>query len=222
MKWIYRLEYKYGKYHIRNLMAYIVGGMALIYVANMAMPALNLISWLTLDRAAIFRGQIWRLITFVFVPPQGQPFWLLIALYFYYMMGRLLEATWGSFRLTLYYVIGILGTIAAALITGYGGNDYLNLSLFLAFATLAPDTEFLLFFIIPIKAKWMMIFYAVFAVLNVVNSFLFSFPLGIAALVSLAFSLINYFLFFGNDLINRFRMRQQIKRNRRNWDNWNR
>ncbi len=219
MKWLYRLEHKYGKYYLRGLMTIIVIGMAAVYVLDMAAvgAGFNMTSLLSLNRSAILRGEVWRLITFIFVPSSTSPLWLLISLYFYYMMGRNLEYLWGGFRLNLYYLVGVIGAIISCFITGFGTNVYLNLSLFLAFATIAPDTGFMLFFVLQIKAKWLALGYAAFLAVQLVFQFFASPIFGALMLVSLLFSLINYALFFGNTLIRNTREQIRISRNRRNW-----
>lgn len=224
MKWLYRLEYKYGNHYIKNLMTIVVAGMALVYVADMMLtvPLTGINGLLSLNRSAILNGQVWRLITFIFVPTNTNVFWMLISIYFYYMIGRTLEYNWGGFRFTLYYLIGILGAIISAFITGYADNSYLNMSLFLAFATLVPDAQFLIFFIVPIKAKWMLIFYAVIIGLNVIQAFIFSPLNGLYALVALAFSLVNYVLFFGRTAIDMVKDEIRVRKNRRDWQNRNR
>lgn len=216
MKWIYKLEYKHGKHYIHNLMRYIVIGMGIVLVANLLFPALAIPSWLSLNRTAILSGQIWRLITFIFVPTNGTLFWAIISLYFYYVIGNSLESVWGGFRLNLYYLFGMLGAIIACFISGYADNSYLNLSLFLAFATIAPDSTFLLL-VIPVKAKWLALLYAAFTLLEILSSFALSSSLGVSSLVTTAFSLLGYFLFFGPQLINIIKNQIRIIRNRRQW-----
>ena len=160
------------------------------------------------DREAIFHGQIWRLVSFIFMPPSSSPVFLLISLMFYWYLGTSLQNTWGTFRFTVYYLCGMLGAILAGLITGYATNIYLNLSLFLACAVLFPETEVNLI-IIPVKMKWLALVY----LLPVVQQLLTSNLWGILALVM---SLLNVILFFYGDLIQRirdFRRRQQWKRN---------
>lgn len=224
MRWLYKLENKFGRHYIRNLMAVVVIGMAGVYVLDLffAPSGMAISSYLSLSRAAILQGQVWRLITFIFVPGSNS-IWLLITLYFYYMMGRMLEQAWGGFRLNVYYLFGMLGAIVAMFFTGYGTNTYLNLSLFLAFATIAPDTRFMLFFFIPIKAKWMAVAYAALLAVQLVQTFLFYSPLaGLYSLISLALSLVNYLIFFGPTLVRTIKEQWRVYQNRRQWRNRNR
>ncbi len=237
MRWLYKLEYKHGNRYIPNLMMIIVMGMGAVYLLDMffAPGGISLSSYLSLNTAAIMRGEVWRLITFIFVYPSTSTFWLLIQLYFYYIIGRNLESAWGGFKFNIYYLFGIVGTIVGTFaayfliyaITGLpiglsGSNMYLNLSLFLAFASIMPDTQFLLFFVIPVKAKWLIIFYAVMLLVPLLQTFMFQgFISGLASLILLAFSLINYFIFFGSSTINSIKEQIRISRNRRNWkNNW--
>ncbi len=195
-KWLYRMEYKYGRKAIPNLMLTIVAGMAIVFVADLLNPTVNLISYLTLDRAAIFRGQVWRLFTFLFLPPQSSLFFIFLSLYFYYWMGTSLENTWGAFRFNVYYLCGAIGAIIACLITGYGDNYYLNMSLFFAYAALYPDTQVMLFFVIPVKMKWLAwLDAALFAFMFIVG--------GWPTRAALLMSLVNFFIFFGPDFFRR-------------------
>lgn len=210
-KLLSRGERRFGRYFgIPKLMMILCVGMGVTYVADYLLAAyhINLSYYLMFDRAAIFRGQIWRLVSFIFLPPSSSPIFLLISLMFYWYLGTTLQNTWGTFRFTVYYLCGMLGAIVAGLITGYATNTYLNMSLFLACAILFPETEINLI-IIPVKMKWMALIY----LLPVVQQLLTSNLWGILALVM---SLINVVLFFYGDLIQRvrdFRRRQQWKKN---------
>lgn len=148
-----RLERRLGRYAIPNLMAYIVGGMAILWVLSMSRP--EALERLELDLWAVRRGQVWRLFTFVLIPPRSSPFWLMVNLYFMWWVGSSLERHWGAFKFNVYYFAGVLGAIVAALCTGAASNFWLNdASLLLAFATLFPDVEILVFFVLPVKVKW--------------------------------------------------------------------
>ena len=156
---------RHPRFGIPDLMRWIVIGNVAVYILMLlTMRAdANALSFLYLDGGKVLRGEIWRIITFIFVPASSSPFWLAISLYFYYWIGTSLERQWGTARFNLYYWSGVLltaiVTIAASAIsgTGYpvGGTEYVNLSMFLAFAFLFPDTRLLLFFVIPVKIKWL-------------------------------------------------------------------
>ena len=158
-----KLERKFGRYAIHNLMYYIIIQYALGYVIVTFVPQFY-IQYLSLDPTMIMRGQIWRLITFIIYPPSTGLFYFLLSMYLYYSIGKILESQWGAFRFNLYFFTGVLLHVVAAFIACYVfganigpafGTYYLNYSLFFAFAATYPDMQFLLFFIIPIKAKWL-------------------------------------------------------------------
>ena len=213
--WLYRMEYKYGRKAIPNLMLTVVLGMALVFVADLLNPMVNLQSYLYLSRDALFHGQVWRLLTFIFLPPNSSPIFIFFSLYFYYWIGGSLERTWGSFRFNVYYLCGMVGTVLACLLTGAADNYFLNMSLFFAFAALYPDMQVLLFFIIPVKIKWL-------AWLDGAL-FLYSFIVGSwSTRAAILMSFANFLLFFGPDLFQGlfrdakyWRSRAQYRRNMR-------
>jgi len=183
---------------IPNLMLYIVVGTAIVYLMGQMTGNYTLYGLLCFDRNAILHGQIWRLITYPLTYGTGNYNLLLVAisLFCYYSLGRAMENSWGTLKFNLFYLTGILMMDIFCLIFG-GRADvtYLNLSLFLSYATMYPDTHFLLFFIIPVKA-W------IFAIFNLalvaLDFFTGSFPGNLFSIISLA----NYFLFFGKDVAN--------------------
>jgi membrane associated rhomboid family serine protease len=148
-----RLDRRFGKYAIPNLIGYVVGGMALVAVLSALKPAFP--EHLLLDMHAVRRGEVWRLVTFLFIPPTGSPIWLLINLYFTWWIGSSLERAWGAFKLNAFYFMGALLTILAAVAVGPMDNLWLDSSMFIAFATVFPDATVLLFFIIPVRVKWL-------------------------------------------------------------------
>ena len=154
------------RFGIPNLMRVIVIGNVAVYVLMLLTQAndANALSFLTFNLNALLHGEVWQLVTFVFVPAYSSPFALLISLYFYYWIGSTLERQWGTAKFNLYYISGalltVLGVVLASLITGNpyltaAGTGYVNLSMFFAFAFLFPDTTVLLFFILPVKMKWL-------------------------------------------------------------------
>ena len=154
------------RFGISNLMRVIVAGNVAVYVLMLLTQSndVNALNFLTFNLHALLRGEVWRLVTFVFVPAYSSPFSLLISLYFYYWIGSTLERQWGTAKFNLYYISGmlltVLGTVLASLITGnyyltVAGTNYVNLSMFFAFAVLFPHAQVLLFFIIPVKMKWL-------------------------------------------------------------------
>lgn len=155
MNWLTRLERRMGRRYIRNLMQYLCIGMLGVFLLEYV-PTLNSPwAFLRFDRELILRGQIWRLITFIFLPPPGSIVTVIIQLYFFYFIGTALENQWGGARFNLYYGLGVLCSMAGGFLTGYATNYYLNMTLMLAFAVLYPEMEVMLFFILPVKMKWL-------------------------------------------------------------------
>lgn len=206
MNWISRLERKFGRYAIPNLMYFII----ILYGIGFVLDYINpyfYIQYLSLNAAEILHGQIWRIVTFLIQPPSNNLFFLIIALYFYYTIGRALEQTWGSFRFNLYFFTGVLFHVIAALLvylfTGQVymlGTSYLNLSLFFAFAAVYPDMEFLLFYIVPVKAKWLAWIDGAFFVWTIIQGFLPSYSgtysSDRASAFAAAISILNFVIFF--------------------------
>ncbi len=207
---------------IPNLMLYITLANAVLYVMSMLDGSNTLYNVLCFDRTAILQGQIWRLVTCVFtsVFNYRNPLFVIIGLFCYYTLGRAIEYSWGTLRFNLFYLTGLLLMDVFAMIFGgfrftYEGfvfqmdpgfyanmGNNLNLSLFIAYATLNPDSKFLLFYIIPVKAWIFALFYLGITLYQVISyTFIVTaFPHGLFPLVSL----LNYFLFFGKDVLNVF------------------
>lgn len=198
MNWIYKLQRRFGKYAIPNLSTYLIILYVAGYILMMTNPGLYY-NYLALDPAQVMRGQIWRLVTFIIQPPTTSMFNFLLLMYMFYLLGRTLERVWGAFLFDLYIIIGILGHILGAMIvywvTGYNGAPffynlaYLYMSLFFAYAATFPDAEFLLFFLMPIKAKW----------LALADGLLFLytfFTSGMSTRIIVIMSLANFILFY--------------------------
>ncbi len=194
---------------IPNLMLYLCIGTAVVYFMGMADRSNTLYNVLCFDRNLILQGQVWRLLTYVFAYDTGNVLTTAISLFCYYSLGRALENSWGALRFNLYYFTGVILMDIFSMVFGtWATVTYLNLSLFLAYATTYPDTRFLLFFFIPIKAWVMALFNLVLTVYDVVlYSMLGLFPYNLFPLVALA----NYFLFFGKSMINVVPMSWRIK-----------
>lgn len=161
MKWFDKLERKYGRYAIQNLMKYIIIVYAVGFVIQIFYPAVYEV-YFALDAQAILHGQIWRIFTFILQPPSTSILFIVFVLYFYYMIGTVLERSWGAFKFNVYFFSGVILHVIAAiliyLIFGYNyhmNTYYINLALFMAFAYEQPDMEVLLFFVLPIKIKWL-------------------------------------------------------------------
>ena len=192
MKWLSQMERKFGRYAIPHLMYTLSGIMLAVYLIDLFFPGTPMQSLLALDMDLVARGQIWRFLTFLFLPSSSSPLWVLLNLYFYCLLGNALEKEWGTFRLNLFYLSGILGSVLAALVTGYGVNRYLNLSLFLAFAALYPNFELLLFFVVPVKAKYLAVIDLLYSALGTAGIF---FPSVVGLYFNVFHPLIQSFIF---------------------------
>ena len=190
MNWITKLERKFGRYCIPNLISILIGGQILVYAVELFVNQ-YISFYLNLDRGALLAGQIWRVITFVFVPfSGGGPLSVVLGIYFTWFIGTALEKEWGDFRFNLYLLLGMLGAVLACLCTGWADTYCLSLSLLLAFAMLYPEVQVLLFFVIPIRVKYFGIFAAIMWVLSFLGAPL---PQKLSLLLSMA----NVWLFFG-------------------------
>ncbi len=205
--WIDKVANKMRGIAIPGLMKYIVISMGAVFVLDLFSSGM-LSGLLAFSRAGIMAGQVWRVISFIFIPIGSSPLFIIFVLYFYWMIGEALENEWGIARFNLFYLTGIVGTIIAGMITGYATNHYLNLSLFFAFAILFPNVELRLFFILPVKVKWLAYVNAAYFVWQLIIS---SWPQRVALLVSVA----NIALFFWPDFYNRIKN----ERRRREWRN---
>ena len=203
MNWIDKLERKFGRFGVENLTMYVI----ICYVVGYFLAYFNpsLLSLLSLEPALILRGQIWRIITWVIYPPSmSNVLWFVIAIvFFYYPIGTSLERTWGSFRYTLYIFSGILFSVIGAFIvyfiTGaYGigslfNTYYISLSVFLAYALSYPDMQILLWFVIPIKMRWMAIVYGVMVLYDMITYLRMGLWVYVVPIIA---SLLNFVLFF--------------------------
>ena len=219
MKPMSNFEKKFGKYAIKNISLVLILFYACGYLINWINPVM--FNYLTLNPYAIlFKGQIWRLITWLIIPPENFSFFTLIMLYFYYSIGTTLERTWGTYRYNLYLFLGIIFTAVGAfammgfvylfqkdILFAMGAENYfavlstmfstyyVNMSIFLAFAATFPDMQVLLFFFIPIKVKILGIIYGVLLVYEfiagVVNKYL-----NAANRFVIGASLLNFIVFF--------------------------
>ncbi len=188
--------YKNRTKGIPNLMLYISLGCAVVYLMSEMSGNYLLYNLLYFDRELILQGQIWRLITYPLTYRVSNLMLMAISLLCYYSLGRAMENIWGTLRFNLFYLTGvIMMDVWCMIFGGTASVSYLNLSLFLSYATMYPDANFLMFFIIPVKA-WI---FALIDLLMVLISLVADpFPYNCFAVISLA----NYFLFFGKDVLN--------------------
>jgi membrane associated rhomboid family serine protease len=196
-----RLERRLGRYAMPNLILLIVGGMAIVWLLGRARP--EALSRLRLDIDAVRHGQIWRLVTFLFIPPSWDPIWVFVNLYFAWWIGSSLEQHWGAFKFNAYYLLGAFATIVASVVAGPTTNLWLNASVVLAFATVFPDVTILLFFVLPVRVKWLGIAGAAYMGLEAVRG-------SLDTRASIAAVLLNYLLFFGEHWWNALGKRKVI------------
>lgn len=173
-----KFEKKFGKYAIQNLTLILIACYIVGYLIEIVNPSFLL--YLTLDPLQILQGQVWRIFTWLIVPPSSFDLFTLLMLYFYYSIGTVMERTLGTYRYNVYLLGGVLMTVAASflcigalwlfpdLLGGEVFSEvlsligsmqfstyYINISIFLAFAVCYPEMQVLLMFIVPVKVKWM-------------------------------------------------------------------
>lgn len=200
-RWVDKFCGTHRNFGIPNLMMFVVVGNVLVWLFSAMDTTGTLYNMLYFNPYAIFsKGEIWRIVTFVFVP-NSSGLSLLITLYFYYFIGSTLERHWGSGRFTMYYISGIVFNVLYGAIMywvfSYNivlSSYYMNMAMFFAFALMYPDTVVLLFFVIPIKMKWLAMLDAVIFAMAVVTS---SFPVNLIPIVGT----LNLFLFCWEDIM---------------------
>ena len=140
---------------IPRLTLWLIGGQLVMFGLHYSDP--RIVEGLLLSPAAVLQGQWWRVLTFVFIPMSLHPLWLLLDIYVFWLIGTALENTWGAPRYNLFLLIGYIATAAAAFIIpdGVASNGFLYGSTFLAFAFLYPDFLFYLFFVLPVRVKYL-------------------------------------------------------------------
>lgn len=215
MNLLNKLERKLGRYAIPNLSLYLI----LCYGCGYLISLINssFLNYLTLNPYLILHGQVWRLFTWILIPPTRLDFWTIIMLYFYYSIGTNLERTWGVFYYNVYLFMGMFFTVlgsfllmAVSYIPAVGLNAsvqlygapyyfaiisqsfstyYINMSIFLGFAVTFPEVQVLLMFIIPIKVKWMGIAYGILLLVDLIQS-------PIIGRIVIGTSLLNFVVFF--------------------------
>ena len=210
-----KFERKYGKYAIKNLSLILIICYGVGYLLSMLPGVSGVLDYLTLNPYAIAHGQVWRLVSWILVPPSSFDFFTLIMLFFYYSIGRTLERTWGDFMFNIYIFSGMLFTIIGSFlvyaffalfpndtyvlmfgmedllqkISGYYSTYYINMSIFLAFAVTFPDATVLLMFLFPVQMKWLGIIDGIYM--------LYLFIVGnVFAKVAIGASLLNFVIFF--------------------------
>ena len=208
MNWLNKLERKIGRFAIPNLIVWLIGAYTIGFVLMQINP--NTVGYLALSPYHVLHGQVWRLFTWIFVTTRNDIISLLFFALLYYQLGTALERNWGTFRFNVYLIGGMLLTVVGAFLL-YGivyllqgetaaflisaqlaysaSTEYINMSIFLAFAVMYPNMQLLLMFVIPIKMKWMAVAYGIITLLSFLQS-------GLAGKVCIFMSLLNFLIFF--------------------------
>jgi len=210
MSFLDKLERRFGFIAIPGLIRAIVTLNALVFVLVLLNQGFD--SYLTLDIGRIRAGEVWRLITYIFVPQTGHFLFIVVALWFLWFIGDGLERAWGPFRLTLYFLVGMIGTtVAAVLFNSQFSSQMLFTTLFFAFAHFYPDEIIYVFFILPLKVKWIAWIYAGFLFLGFATQ---SNSYRMALIVALG----NYLIFFGPGVVRQLRQRQEVAVRRKRFE----
>ena len=201
MNLIRNLERKFGRYAIHNLTFYIIITYVLGYLIMYFAP--NVLSYCLLEPKYILMGQVWRIVSWLLIPPGSLDIFTIIMLFFYYSIGTSLERTWGAFRYNLYIFGGIILTVVGAFVLyvilgsgsilifngGMFSTYYISLSIFLGFAAEYPNMQVLVWFIIPLKIKWLALLDVVFLAWQMIQS-------GWVTRAAIICSLMNFLIFF--------------------------
>ena len=209
MSFLTKLERKYGKFAIPNLTIILIVFFVIGYCIQFQPDAVSMIN---LNPELVLQGQVWRLITWIFMTPDQISIFVIITIMFYFHVGRTLENVLGDFFYTLYIVSGIVFTATgimltyivlkllgmeemAAFFTTYSNTStyYLCMSMYLAYAFMFPDRQVLLYFIIPIRIKWLGYLYIAYIIYDILIYGLIGYYAGMVAIIV---SILNYILFY--------------------------
>lgn len=201
-----KLERRLGFIAIPGLLRYVAALTALVFILYKIDP--RYLALIDLDMDAVRHGQVWRLITYIFIPQVGGffPDWINAAFTVLFLIwaGDRLEEAWSAFRLTLFFLIGMIGTTLAAVFFGAQfSNAMLYSSIFFAFARFYPNMVIFFAYILPLKVKWIAWIYAALLLLQFMSG---TWALRAALIIAFA----NYLLFFGRDIITEARQRREI------------
>jgi hypothetical protein len=202
-----QLERRFQHLSVPNITLYLLLGQIFCYLGWMPSP--GLLEAISLIADKVLAGEVWRLFTFIFIPPASSPIFILFAWYLFYLMGTALEEHWGTFRYNIFLMVAYLATILASLITPSATltNQFIGGSIFLAFAYLFPNFELYLFFILPVKIKW-------FALLTWLIYGLVFIAGGAPIRLTVLASVFNFLLFFGRDIVRNIRLGERRMRTR--------
>ncbi len=216
MAFMDQLERRFGRFAIPGLIRIVVGFNALVFVLLQFNPWF--LAMIDLQPAAIMQGEVWRVFTYIFIPPFTsvetvfQALFFIIALRFLWFLGTGVEADFGAFRFNLFYLMGMFCCTLAAFISGpQYMNILLNTTILFAFATLFPNYQILLFFVLPVQMKWIAWVSAAFLGLQLIIG---PWPMKMAIIASLG----NYFLFFGPRFVAELRSTAETRERRSKFD----
>src|SRR5215467_171436 len=213
MTWLDRLERRFGFLAVPGLIRIVIGFTALVWALMWLNP--NLRFALDLNPGRIRHGEVWRLVTYIFIP-QTLSLWVVLALWFLWFIGEGVERAWGPFRLTLYFLVGMIGTTIAAFFFGSNfSNSMLLTSLFLAFAHFYPEEIIYILFILPVRVKWLAWIAGAFLIVGFfigTNSYR----------ASLIAALANYLIFFGPDFFSKAKHRREVSVRRKKFEDTSR
>lgn len=194
MSWLDAFEKRFRPFALPGVTLYLIAGQTICFILGLSKPALY--GQIALIPTDVFAGEVWRLVTFLFIPPANSALFAFIAWYLFYLMGDALEHQWGVARYNLFLLIAYVATILASLLTPTvpSTNVFIGTSVFLAFAYLFPDFQLYLFFILPVKVKWLALLTWVGYLYVLVFGATWSARLLVLASVS------NFLLFFGREM----------------------
>lgn len=198
MRWLNRLEARYGNYGVPNVTVVLIVLQVFVYVVNELQE--DLIARIQLVPALVLDGQWWRVLTFMCTPPITNPIFAFFFWYLFYLMGTVLESNWGALKYNVFLLIGYVATVAVAFMTpgAVATNGFLQGSVFLAFAYLYPDFQLALFFILPVKIKWLARIAWIFYFYEAVTG-------GWSTRLLVLASVVNFLVFFAADIVDRVR-----------------
>ena len=198
-----RFAHSHPRFGIPNLMKFIVAGNVIVFLL-LRLSNNAAVSFLAFSPSAVLHGELWRLVTFIFMPGNSSIFVLLLSLYFYYWIGSLLEREWGTPKFNLYYLAGMLLSVLTGFIVYFTGGSgvvwsagYINMSMFFAFAALYPDMQVLLFFVVPVKVKWLAWLDAGLFAVDILSA---AFRLDLIGALLPLVAMLNFFVFFWTEI----------------------
>ena len=210
MSWLDKLERRLGFLAIPGLPRILVGFAGLVFILSLALPGFT--SMLVLDPGKIRHGEVWRLVTYIFIPQSLSPLWVIFALWLLWWVGEGTERAMGAFQFTLYFVVGMVGTTIAAFFFGSNfSNAMLISSVFFAFARFYPEEMIYVLFILPVRIKYLAWIYAALLIVG-----FFGGSNAYRAALIAAFG--NYLIFFGPEIIHQARHRRDVSQRRRRFE----